>query len=142
MTKSTDTHLVSGLIRKRGEIAGQHKAAVKAADAIKSDLDALDRALAICGYKGDPHGIEPRGKYKTMFVRNELKLMIMGRLKEIPADDRAIADQIIQTKGWEADGELRLEIIKRVRHALQRLKNTDRVVSDFGPNGALWKRAT
>ena len=74
-----------------------------------------------------------------MFVRNELKLMIINRLKESPADDRTIADHIIQTKGWEADGELRLEIIKRVRHSLQRLKNTDRVVSDFGPDGVLWK---
>ena len=33
-------HTLSGLIKKRGEIAGQHKVALKAADALKADLDA------------------------------------------------------------------------------------------------------
>jgi len=32
---------------KRSEIAGQHKAAQSAADAIKADLDAIDRALVL-----------------------------------------------------------------------------------------------
>ena len=39
-------HTIFGLIKKRGEIAGQHKVAVKAADVLKADLDAIDRALA------------------------------------------------------------------------------------------------
>jgi len=33
--------VIHGLIKKRAEIAGQHKAAVKAADAIKDDLAAI-----------------------------------------------------------------------------------------------------
>ena len=33
-------HTIFGLIKKRGEIAGQHKVAVMAVDAIKADLDA------------------------------------------------------------------------------------------------------
>jgi hypothetical protein len=37
-------HTIFGLIKKRGEIAGQHKVAMKAADALKADLDAIDRA--------------------------------------------------------------------------------------------------
>ena len=41
-------HTLSGLIKKRGEIAGQHKVAPKAADALKADLDAIDRALVLC----------------------------------------------------------------------------------------------
>lgn len=135
MTKSNGVNLISGLIRKRAEIAGQHKAAMKAADAVKQDLDALDRALAVCGYKGDPRGIEPRGKYNTMFVRNELKLLIMGKLKEGPADDRAIAEHIIDTKQWALDNALYKEVLKRVRHALQRLRNTGRVESDLGQMG-------
>lgn len=46
--------LIHGLIKKRGEIAGQHKVALKAADALKADLDAIDRALVLCGYEDDP----------------------------------------------------------------------------------------
>ena len=61
--------VIHGLIKKRGEIAGQHKVALKAADALKDDLDAIDRALVLCGYEDDPKGIAPRGKYKQLFGR-------------------------------------------------------------------------
>jgi hypothetical protein len=40
--------VIHGLIKKRGEIARQHKVAMKAADTLKADLDAIDRALVLC----------------------------------------------------------------------------------------------
>ena len=49
-------HTIHGLVKKRGEIAGQHKVAVQAQEAIKADLDAIDRALVLCGYQDDPKG--------------------------------------------------------------------------------------
>jgi len=49
-------HTIFGLIKKRGEIAGQHKVAMKAADTLKADLDAIDRALVLCGYEDHPQG--------------------------------------------------------------------------------------
>jgi len=82
---------IHGLIKKRGEIAGQHKAAQKAADARKADLDAIDRTLVLCGYEDDPKAIAPRGKYKQLFGRSELKLTIIKMLREAPADDEAVA---------------------------------------------------
>jgi len=72
---------IHGLIKKRGEISGQHKLAIKAADALKADLDAIDRALVLCGYEDDPKSIVPRGKYKQLFGRNELKLIARDRLR-------------------------------------------------------------
>jgi len=69
--------VIHGLIKKRAEIAGLHKVAQKAADTIKDDLAAIDRALALCGYQDDPKGIAPRGKYKQLFGRNQLKLIIL-----------------------------------------------------------------
>ena len=59
-------HTIFGLIKKRGEIAGQHKVALKAADALKADLDAIDRALILCGYE-DAFGArhETRCQLKT-----------------------------------------------------------------------------
>jgi len=129
--------VIHGLIKKRGEVAGQHKVAVKAADAIKADLDAIDRALMICGYQGDPKGIAPRGKYKQLFGRNELKLTIRDMLRQAPADDETLAAQIIEAKGWDADTHA--DVLKRVRHALQRAQKDGRVVQDFGPDGCLWR---
>lgn len=130
---------IHGLIKKRGEIAGQHKAAVKAADALKSDLDAIDRALVLCGYEDDPKAIAPRGKYKQLFGRNELKLTIINMLRDAPADDEAIAAQIIASKGWSDD--VHADVLKRVRHAIQRQQKDGHVVQDFGPDGCLWKLA-
>ena len=130
---------IHGLIKKRGEIAGQHKVAVRAADALKHDLDAIDRALVLCGYRDDPKGIAPRGKYKQLFGRNELKLMIRDRLRQEAADDETIAAHIIDCKGWDAD--VQADVLKRVRHALQREQKVGRVVQDFGPDGCLWRVA-
>jgi len=130
-------HTIFGLIKKRGEIAGQHKVALQAADALKADLDAIDRALVLCGYEDDPKGIAPRGKYKQLFRRNELKLTIINALRVAPADDETIAAQIIAAKGWDADTHA--DVLKRVRHALQREQKAGRVVQDFGPDGCLWR---
>ena len=129
---------IHGLIKKRGEIAGKHKAAMVAADALKADLDAIDRALVLCGYEDDPKGIAPRGKYKQLFGRNELKLLTRERLREGPADDETIAAWIIERKGWDADDTLRADVLKRARDALQREQKVGRVVQDFGPDGCLW----
>ncbi|EBA12387.1 hypothetical protein [Roseobacter sp. CCS2] len=130
---------IHGLIKKRGEIAGQHKVALKAADALKADLDAIDRALVLCGYQNDPKGIAPRGKYKQLFGRNELKLMTRDRLRQGAADDEAIAAAIIDCKGWDAENALRADVLKRVRDALQRQQKDGHVVQDFGPDGCLWR---
>ncbi|AGI67595.1 hypothetical protein OAN307_c19460 [Octadecabacter antarcticus 307] len=46
----TQSIVIHGLIKKRAEIAGAHKLEVKAADAIRDDLAAIDRALLLCGY--------------------------------------------------------------------------------------------
>lgn len=90
--------VIHGLIKKRAEIAGQHKVAVKAADMIKDDLAAIDRALQLCGYQEDPKAIAPRGKYTQMFGRNELKLAILDTLRKAPADDLTVANTIIEAK--------------------------------------------
>lgn len=52
-------HTVFGLIKKRGEGAGQHQLVLKAADTLKADLDAIDRGLVLCAYEDDPKGIAP-----------------------------------------------------------------------------------
>ena len=80
-------------------MAGQHKVAVQAAAPLKADVDAIDRALVLCGYQDDPKAIPARTKYKQMFGRNELKLTILDTLRQGPADDETIAKLIIERKG-------------------------------------------
>ena len=132
-------HTIFGLIKKRGELAGQHKVALRAADALKADVDAIDRALVLCGYEDDPKDIATRTKYKQMFGRNELKLTILDTLRQGPADDETIAKLIIERKGWDADDDLWADVLKRTRDAIQRAQKAGYVVQDFGPDGCLWR---
>ena len=130
-------HTIFWLIKKRGELAGQHKVALMAAYALKADVDAIDRALVLCGYEDDPKDIAPRTKYKQMFGRNELKLTILDTLRQGPADDETIAKLIIERKGWDADDDLWADVLKRTRDAIQRAQKAGYVVQDFGPDGCL-----
>lgn len=118
-------HTIHGLIKKRGEIAGQHKAAVGAADALKGDLDAIDRALVLCGYQDDPKSISPRTKYRQLFGRNEVKLTVRGLLKNGHADDETLAAAIIESKDWDKEA-IWPDVVKRVRDALQRAQKDGR----------------
>jgi hypothetical protein len=132
-------HTIFGLIKKRGELAHHHKVAKQAADAIGADLDAIDRALVLCGYEDDPKAIPMRGRYKQLFGRNELKLCILDTLRQGPADDETIARLIIERKGWDADDDLWADVLKRARDAIQRAQKAGYVVQDFGPDGCLWR---
>ena len=138
MTKSTGEHLISGLIKKRAEVAGQHRAALKVADAIKDDLTAIDRTLVLCGYQDNPENIEPRGKYKQLFGRSELKRLVIACLKDGQKDDEAILDFIIHKKEWEMDAHGRKDLLSRVRNALQRMRDAGTIEMDYGPAGNLW----
>lgn len=126
---------IHGLIRKRGEIEGQHKLAQKAADALKADLYAIDRTLVLCGYEDAPKAMAPRGKYKQLFGRNELKLTIVNMLREAPTDEETIAARISEAKGW--GDAMHSDVPKRVRHAIQRQQTDGHVVQDFGPDVCL-----
>jgi len=93
----------------------------------------------LCGYTGDPKGIAPRGKYKQLFARNELKLTIINVLRGAPTDDETIAARIIAPKGWGDD--IHADVLKQVRRSLQRAQKDGHVVQDFGPDGCLWRLA-
>jgi len=132
-------HVISGLVRKRSEIAGQYQAALKAAEVVKADLAAIDRALELVGYQSNPKDIPTRGKYKMLFGRGECKKLILDVLRNAPATDEEVVEHIIQAKSWTVDKELREDILKRVRDAIQRARNTGAIEQDFGPDGALWQ---
>jgi hypothetical protein len=66
-----------------------------------------------------------------------LKLTIINALRVAPADDEAIAAQIMAAKGWGDDTHA--DVLKRARDALQRAQKDGHVVQDFGPDGCLWR---
>lgn len=105
--------ILFGLIKKRGEMAGQHKVALKA--------------------------IAVPGKYKQIFGGNEWKLTIVNALRVAPSSGETIAAKIIATKGWNASTHA--DLLKRVRDALQRAQKDRHVVQEFGPDGCVLRLA-
>ena len=69
-----------------------------------------------------------------------MKLTVLNALRVAPADDEAIAAQIIEAKGWDRDA-IWPDVLKRVRDALQRAQKDGHVAQDFGPEGCLWRLA-
>ncbi|MEP2640701.1 hypothetical protein [Roseobacter sp.] len=69
-----------------------------------------------------------------------MRLTIINALRVAAVDDETIAAQIITAKGWDADTHA--DVLKRVRHALQRAQKDGHVVQDFGPDGRLWRLAS
>ena len=70
-----------------------------------------------------------------------MQRIILDMLRDAPADDEAVVDQIIERKGWTVDDELRADILKRTRDAIQRAQKRGLVAQDFGPDGCLWRLA-
>ena len=133
-------HVLSGLLRKREEIAWRVKEAAKALAVVEADLAAVDRTLALCGYEGQPPE-RARGRYKTLFKRGELLRLVTRLLRERgPMDDRALMSAVADAKDWTlAEGpEHEADILGRVRDCLQRAQKSGRVRQEFGEDGARW----
>lgn len=88
--------IVSGLIKKRSEIAGEIQS-------MQADLKAIDRALLVFGFE-DIESIAPRRQRPRppLFKSGEL-ISLIGEAERAGLDNNPdIADWIIQKKGWGA----------------------------------------
>lgn len=88
-------HIISGLKRKRSELAGELQS-------IKADLAAIDRALAVFGFH-ETESLKPRMRQRrpSLFSAGELTALV-GKAERAGCEDNAsIADWIMTEKGLE-----------------------------------------
>ncbi len=100
-------HVVSGLIQKRAELAGQ-------LEQVKKDLAAIDGALVAFGYH-DAKRIKPRNKRRRppLFKPGELTALV-GEAERSGCDDNAsIAAWIMRRQNLEPD------LYQRVRDSVK-----------------------
>lgn len=99
--------IVSGLIRKRAEIAGEYARA-------KRDLAAIDRALEVFGYF-DAKAIKPRETRRrpALFAPGELTALVGRAERAGCADNASIAAWIMQER------EFAPELAQRVRSSVK-----------------------
>lgn len=88
------TNLISGLIKRRGELHREQHAIRDREAEIYLDIDALDRTLRGLGYEGDLEAATPKKRRKDAYKRGELSRACMKvvRESERPLTTRGVSE--------------------------------------------------
>jgi hypothetical protein len=111
------TFVLSGLIRKRAELAGRLLDLERERVIIEAQMGDVDRALAIFGYGDNPGDIKPKRSNARLFKRMELSRSI----HRIDADGvtrshREVAVRLMTAKDMDlTDRRLVAKVVQSVR---------------------------
>lgn len=121
-----DPHVITALVKKRSELAGELLEAERRKQAIMASLVHVDSVLGLFGYQGEPSAIPARRKQSDrVFGRGELTRMIydIGRERPELACNRDIAAEVMQRKDWDIENTgLVTMIASKVKDVRKRLK--------------------
>jgi hypothetical protein len=129
----TESHVVSGLVAKRAEIAGQIETYQAEISRLQGAISFLDGSIKLFAPDYDLRTIKgkrtnQRNQYLQHGEGQRLTLDIM-RTSGNALCSREIADQIIAKKGIQADSHSIAQIQKNVLVVLHRLEEKSMVVS-------------
>lgn len=114
-----DPHVITALVKKRGELAGEIQTLRRHRASARSKLTLVDKALKLFGYEGDPRAIRPRRRQLgRIFGRGELRRFVFDMLRGArgPLTNSAIAVLMIEAKGWDgSDTELLAAVAGKVK---------------------------
>jgi hypothetical protein len=141
---TTFEHTISGLLTKRADLF-QEGANIRARLAeIRADIEAVDRALGICGYKGDLDAAMPRARREVAFAKGELTRGIFNELREAerPLTSRQIAERVsVMIRDEPADRRTLTALTRRVSKALRIQRIAGAVVMGKDASGnVVWSR--
>lgn len=143
-----EPHVVTALVKKRAEMAGEIEAAEQRVDQLRADLIHLDATLRLFDPEALPETIppkHPRPARADWFGRGELARRIFDALRDAERAlcPREIALRAMQAKGFDPDDKmLAAAFTKRVDQALQRLRREGRVSRESGPGQTMvWRVA-
>lgn len=137
-------YMITGLVKRRAEIAGELTAAHERVAKLAQDLAAIDAALAVVAPDMEVEAIRPK-----MFRppddwanRGQMSRLVLTILRQShdALTTREIAAQMILERGLDAgDRKLLPLMIRRVGSALRHQRDRGLVVSSEGPgNYQLW----
>jgi len=121
-------HVISGLTRKRAEIAGQIEHTQAAMRKLVNELDAIDAAIRIFDPQADIATIKPKAyPPRHAAFRGEMMRHVMGCLRTAsePVTSRDIAIVVMRARGLNPDdAELAVTIRKRVGACMWKMKQS------------------
>ena len=114
-----EPHVISALVKKRGELAWLLSEAGKMQRRIAKHLAHVDHVLAVMGYEHDPLAIRKRRKNTpSLFRRGQLRRLIYDICREGPciSTDHQFAVEVMRRLNWDqSDGRLALLVTLKVR---------------------------
>lgn len=145
MSTQPKSHIVSGLIEKRAELAGIVAQLERQLDQYRADLTHIDGVLRLLASDIDPETIKPKRRYRrtNYFGRNELLRLCLNAFRNaegslLSGDE--IAEQVIAAKNFEAaDAALRAAIRKQVISTLKGLRRRGTIERIGAGRGARWR---
>lgn len=119
-----EPHVISALVAKRAELAGERNELDRRRDALQAHIDHIDATLALFRYPGDPAKIPAKRPYRWIFRSGELRRLVadIERVAPEPLRNEQIAVKIATRKGWAATPELVESIAGRIKQARRRWK--------------------
>ena len=134
-----DESLVNGLLAKREELQRENAELRERMAILVNDLDALDRVLASCGYRGELIGSTPRQARIVLFYRNELPEYLLAELRKAdkPLSSRDLVCRVCQCEGKDAaDRRLLADGTRRVGCSLRKMRSQGSVYGERDKSGA------
>lgn len=134
-------HVISGLIRRRREVAGDILDLLAKVDVLANDLDALDRALRVF----DPDiqldqipALQVRPK-PDWAIKGEMVRAVFTVLREAsaPMQTRELTEAVLARRGIEGE-PTRLQI-KRVRKCLDRQRQRGALIGESVGGVLCWR---
>ena len=138
-------HVLSGLIRKRAEIAGRLEVAHNQVRQLIIDLDAVDATIRLFAPDIDLAEIKPKPlPPRHSAFKGEIMSLLLRTMREAgkPLHTRELAQLAMLARGLNAaDRGLAKTVQKRVGASLRHLRGKGIVASEAGRDGVLWRVA-
>ena len=130
-------HTISGLLRKRVEIAQGIERNGRELVQLRDDLAAIDGALQVFGVAKAP---APPKLHEKQFRRGEIPRLIYAELRVRPMTAEQLVKRAIAIKGKDADSLTeRKSVLRSVSTALKRMERDGCVRSASAGNALLWE---
>lgn len=138
-------YMITGLVKRRSEMAGEIEAAHAKLRQLVNDLEAIDRTLRIVAPDMEVEAIRPKAfrppdDWSKRGQMSRLVLSILRQSRE-PLTSREIAAQMLLERAMDAEDVKMLRVMtKRVSTALRDQRDRGTVKSEQGPGTyALWE---
>lgn len=141
-----ELHVVSALVAKRGELAGQAQLCHQEWQRLTAELGHLDATIRLFAPAYDLGGIRPRKRRRGQrwFTPGECQRLVLEVLRDAggPLSDQGVAEAVAARKGLQDRPEVLAALQKTAVAVLRRLtgKGAARAVELAG-GGRAWVRA-